>query len=137
MTTKQWLNRAIRLDREIDNLLKVQAMLRERATSITQSYSGDVAQATKDPHKFDALVAINDKIDQQIDKLSLVREEIMDTINRVEDSRYRQILTGRYIAGWTWERIAVEIHYSYKQTTRLHGYALKAVSEYIQEVKHG
>ena len=31
-----------------------------------------------------------------------------------------------YIKGMTWEQIAVEMNYSYRNTTRLHGYALKS-----------
>ena len=133
---KQWLNRARRLDREIDNLLKIEKAIRDQATSITQRYTGDTAQSTKDPHKFDRLVEINDRIDRKIDQLADIRNEIFDTIGLVENTTYRQILSGRYIACWTWEKIAIEIHYSYPQTVRLHGFALKAIEPLILAQDH-
>lgn len=128
---KSWLNRANKLDRDINNLCKQKEAIKEKALSITQSYSGDVAQVSKDPHKYDRLVEINSDIDDLIDQLADVRKEILAVINQVDNTLYRVILMDRYITGWTWERIAVEINYSYPQTVRLHGYALSAVKQYI------
>lgn len=132
MTVKSWLNRAKRLDEEIDTLMDLKRTTSERLTTIVQNYNSDGSQSSKDPHKFDRLAEIDGEIDRKIQELTNVRQEIFDTISKVEDSRYRQILLGRYIAHWTWERIAVSINYSYKQTIRLHGYALIAVEQYIK-----
>ena len=133
MTTKQWLNRGKRLDNEINTLLNVKRSLSDHLTSITQNYNSDGAQSTKDPHKFDQLVIIDNDIDQRIDELANIRREIFNAINQVDDPRYRQILMGRYISSWTWEQIAVSIGYSFMQTTRLHGYALKAIEPIIKQ----
>lgn len=72
-------------------------------------------------------------IDQRVNELARVRKEIFSAVNQVEDSRYRQILVARYITSWTWEQIAVAIGYSYMQTTRLHGYALKAIEPIVKQ----
>lgn len=129
---KSWLNRARRLDDEINTLLGVRQAVHDRLVSITQNYDSDGAQSTKDPHKYDKLVEIDGNIDQRIDQLIQIRQEIFQTIQMIDDSRYRQILESRYIAGWTWERIAVSINYSYKQTIRLHGFALRAIEPFIR-----
>lgn len=44
---------------------------------------------------------------------------------RQEMRRRYEILTRRYLLGQTWEKIAVEMGYSYRHVTKLHGYALK------------
>lgn len=133
MTVKQWLNRAKRLDREINTLLELKQSVYDHLVSITQRYDSDGSQSTKDPHKYDRLAEIGNDIDKKIDAFTDIREEIFQTIMMVDDSRYRQILIGRYIAGWTWERIAVDINYSYIQTVRLHGNALQAIKKFIPE----
>lgn len=135
MTAKQWLSRARRLENEINQLLKLKVDVRDRLTSITQNYNNDGSQSTKDPHKFDRLAEIESLIDEKVDLLADTRQEIINTISRLDDSRYRQILTGRYIGCWTWEKIALEIHYSYPQTVRLHGFALRAIDHLIKDDK--
>lgn len=51
----------------------------------------------------------------------------------MQDTRYRDVLTKRYIDGSTWEQIAVEMGYDYFYVKgALHGYALKAAEEYIK-----
>lgn len=122
------------MDDEINTLLNVRRSLSDQLTSITQNYNSDGSQSTKDPHKFDRLAEIDDDIDQRIANLAEIRMEIIRCINQVEDCRYRQILMGRYIAGWTWEQIAVSIHYSYKQTIRLYGYALMSIEPVIMSL---
>lgn len=134
MNAKSWLNRGRNIDREINVLLAAKEEARDRLTHITQSYDGDCAQMTKDPHKFDRIVELDNMIDQRIDDLYEVKKEIMAMVAKLDDSRHRQILEARYVSGWTWERIAVEINYSYQQTLRLHGYALQAIEVVLNKM---
>lgn len=101
-------------------------------TSITQNYDSDGAQSSKDPHKFDALVELEDKLDAKIDELYRIKNEILDTIFRLDDPRERMVLKGRYVDMKTWEQIAVEMSYSYMQVTRIHGYALNSIKDVIE-----
>ena len=52
------------------------------------------------------------------------RREIGAAIDTVPDARLQELLRLRYIEGMTWERVAVQIDYSYMQVCRLHGKAL-------------
>ena len=58
MTAKQYMNRARRVDSEIESLMKLVQKTRESLESITQSYTGDTIQTTKNPHKYDRLVEL-------------------------------------------------------------------------------
>lgn len=133
MTTKQWLMRARNLDNEIDSLLEIRDEERKRCLSITQSLTSDIVQTTKDPHKFDRLVEIEEIIDKQIDLCVGIKAEIIDAIMKVDNSIYRQILLLRYIRWKTFDQIADEIHYTKKQTCRFHGRALIDIGGIIGE----
>lgn len=132
MNIKQWLNRARNIDREIDVLVQERDETRARVEKITQTYDSIGVQSTKDPHKFDRLVELETEIDREIDNLVAVKTEILQAINRLEDSRYRAVLRGRYIDSKTFEKIAVEMHYSYKQVCRLHGRALLKMEDVLE-----
>ena len=50
--------------------------------------------------------------------------EIRQQIGTVSDATEQEILSRRYLLGQRWEKIAVEMKYSYRHVTKLHGYAL-------------
>lgn len=64
----------------------------------------------------------------ELDNLCRLRNEIRDVIDRVPSDRHRELLTERYINGWTLVRIAADRSQSYEHVCRLHGAALCAVS---------
>ena len=140
MTAKQYLNRARHLDTEIDVLLKSKQAAYEAVTRITQNYDGDVTTGTKDPHKYDRLAELIDTIDRKTDEYVDTLDEIVKTIMLVEDDRQRNVLALYYTAKdpktkkpLTWEQVAVELHYSWKQTRRIHGRALIAIDNILAE----
>ncbi len=124
MTAKEWLQRGWKLDKEINALLSLRAEARRRATSVSPSYNGDVVQSTANPHKFDRLVELESLIDARVDKLTGIRAEILTAIAQVPDARYRTLLLERYTEFKTWEQIAVDMGYTWRQVCRLHGHAL-------------
>lgn len=127
MTAKQFLSRGRWIEREISALMKTRDETRDRLTHITQSYDGDGAQTTKDPHKFDALVELEYKLDERIDELGAVKTEILDAIGKLEDSRERLALQLYYIDMKTWEEVCVEMNYSWKQIMRIRKRAIANV----------
>lgn len=128
---RSYLNRARNIDHEIDVLLKTETETRDKILHITQRYDGDGAQATKDPHKFDRLAELSSMIDQKVDELVEVKEEILQMIGRLPDQRQRNVCTSYYVRMKTFEEIAVEEHYSYRQTKRIHSKSLLLVDGYL------
>ena len=133
MTTKEWFSRGRRLDAHINSLLATRDKLKASAESITPNYDGIVVDGTRDPHKYDGLVQMEDMIDREVDRLYAVKQEILAVILKMKDNRYRDVLTKRYIDNKTWEQIAVEMNYSFRRVIQLHGEALKAAEEYIND----
>lgn len=131
LNAKQWLSRARTIDREINELLKEKEEVRDRVLKITQSYTADAVQSSKDLHKFDRVVELEAEIDRNIDKLVAVKTEINKGISQLTDGRYREILRLRYLQGMTFERIAVTMNYSWRHVCTLHGRALLKMEEIV------
>lgn len=129
MTAKQFLSRGRWIEREITSLIRTRDETRDRLTHITQNYDSDGAQTTKDPHKFDSLVELEDKIDELIDRLYATKTEILGVIDRLEDRREFLALKVYYIDMKTWEEVAVEMNYTWRQTMRIRKAALLHVEE--------
>ena len=51
--------------------------------------------------------------------------EIRQQIGMVPDTIEQEILSRRYLLWQSWEKIAVEMGYSYRNITRIHGHALQ------------
>lgn len=128
MTAKQFLSRGRWIEREITSLIRTRDETRDRLTHITQNYDGDGAQTTKDPHKFDALVELEYKLDERIDELCAVKTEILDAIGKLEDRRERLALQLYYIDMKSWEQVAVELHYSWRQTMYIRKQAINNIA---------
>lgn len=128
MTTKEWLSRATNIDKEIGRLLRERRAAWDRAVSVTSRLNANNVSGTKDPHKYDTLVAYENLIDQKVDELYAVKQEVLVAINGVQDSTLRALLLGRYIDGKKWEQIAIDLNYSWRQIIRLHGQALQEIT---------
>lgn len=126
--------RGWRIDREISALERTRQETWDRLTSMTPTYAGEAVQGESDPHKFDRLVELDATINQRIDQLVDTKQEIIDVIAQVPDSRYRTLLTERYTAFKTWEQIAVDMNYTWRRVMQLHGEALVALGQVLQKI---
>lgn len=90
---------------------------------------------TEDGHRVALDKAVADLVDAEaktaadVDRLTALEAEIIGAIDRVQEP-YRTLLYERYVNGLTFEKIAVRMNYSWRQTIRLHGQAL----QYAQDV---
>lgn len=135
MTAKAWLNRAWRVQQEIEMLNRTKESIFERLTSTTASYSHTPGSATPDPHKMDAYADYCRQVDERARELTKIAGEVVAMISRVEDGRYRQLLLLRYVEYMTWEQIAVQLNYSWRWTMQLHAEALQAVDDLLNGTK--
>lgn len=73
-----------------------------------------------------------DEMSAELNRLAALRQEIKQTIETVSNARLRSMLTEIYINGQTLVRIAADKNYSYEHICRLHGEALRRVSEIMR-----
>lgn len=135
MTAKSYLEQYRRLDNNIKIKQEQLNRIRELAQSISPSSSGG-NRSGKISDKIGSAVAklvdAENELNQGIVKLLDLKKEIERVISQVDDPILEQLLTLRYINGMTWEKIAVEMHYSYMHTCRLHGKALGKIKDVIE-----
>ncbi len=133
---KEWLNRAKNIDREINILLAERSRLFEQATKITKAPKIDnVTEGGGNATERIMLKYTNCtmKIDMRVDELCRVKEEIEAVIDKVEDSKLRNLLRCRYINCMTWEDTAYAMGMSfYHVVHRLHPKALCEVQKILE-----
>lgn len=129
MTTKDYLNQIGRLNRMINNKLVEITQLKELACSISAIQTGERVQTTPNYDKIGTAYAKIDDMERKLDKLIDTyvdrKNHIISQIDGVEDEMLYNILFARYIERKTFEKIATELEYSWRQIIRLHGKALK------------
>lgn len=92
---------------------------------------------TEDGHRVALDKAVADLVDTEaktaaeIDRLTVLEAEVIGAIDRVPEP-YRTLLYERYVNGKTWEQVAVDMHYSYRGVTKMHGRALQTLKECIE-----
>ena len=95
-------------------------------------YDKDKVSGGKIGDLSDAIAALEgyaERVNAKWDELIALRTEAEGLIERIADGRYREVLKRRYLWGESWEYIAVGMRYSFRQVTRLHGGALRAITE--------
>ena len=125
-----------RLDADLERL----AWLRAKAEGVRgveydrQTVHGGVEHSALE----DAVCAIADyeaKIETKIAQWRAALDRVTGIIYAVGDQRYQMLLLYRYRDLWTWEKIAVEMGYSWQYVHRLHSRALETANEIWRKQK--
>ena len=129
MDTKQYLQQISRLDRMIQNKLAEISQLRELAMSVSAVKNEERVQNTPNFDKIGTayckIEEMEEKLDKLIDEYVDKKNLIISQIDGIENETYYEILFARYIEKKTFEKIADEMTYSFRNVTRLHGRALQ------------
>ena len=129
MDTKQYLGQIGRLDRMIKNKMTELAQYKDLAYGLSSITNEERVQTTPEFDKMSGKVAkiieIEQKIDSLIDEYVDKKNLIISQIDKIENETYYEILFARYIEKKTFEKIADEMNYSFRNTTRIHGRALR------------
>ena len=129
MDTKTYLQQISRLDRMINNKLSEISQLRELAMSVSAVKNEERVQNTPNFDKIGTayckIEEMEEKLDKLIDEYVDKKNLIISQIDGIEDETYYEILFARYIEKKTFEKIADEMTYSFRNVTRLHGRALQ------------
>lgn len=137
MTAKEYLQQYIDLKNEIrskqEQIKELEELAANVAPSLNTSGSGTVSDKVgiNSAKIVDIVYEVNEKLISLIE----MREEIVSRIDRLDNSKLRLLLVKRYICGDTWEKIAVDMNYSYVHIVhRLHPQALAAFAKLFPEI---
>ena len=129
LETKQYLAQISRLDRMIKNKMTELSQYRDLIYGLSAVVNEERVQKSPDFDKMTGKVAkvlkIESKIDELIDEYVDKKNLIISQIDSMENEIYYEILFARYIEKKTFEKIADEMMYSWRQIIRLHGKALQ------------
>lgn len=125
---KRYLQRYTKLNKAIDQRILERDRLRSLAEKCTVAITGVPRGGERDrTDTYIRLAEIESEIDKIIDQYVDMRKEIEAAISTVEDITLQTLLRYRYLNGLTWEKIAVEMNYCWRQIIRLHGRALQDI----------
>lgn len=125
---KAYLGQIRRYDIMIKNKLEMLARLREQAISISAPMGGERVKTSLKPDKLSEAVAkivdLESIIKGDVDELTKIKDEVVSTIDRLDDADMINLLYKRYVHYERWERIADELGFAVPTVYRLHGKAL-------------
>ena len=133
MDTKQYLNQISRLDLMIKNKISELSNLREMIYGLSAISNEERVQTSPNFDKIGTAVskldALERDVDSLVDEFVDKRTKIISQIDSMENECSYNVLFSRYVQKKTFEKISTEMNYSFKQTMRIHGKALKEFEE--------
>lgn len=134
METKEYLQQIGRYDRLINNKLVELAQYRSMACSVSAVKNDERVQSSPSYDTMDKIVSkieqMENEIDMLVDRYIDNKQIIISQIDSMSDEMTYQILFSRYVEQKTFEKMAIEMNYCYKQIIRIHG---KALQEFEQK----
>lgn len=139
MTTKEWLNRAYKVDEQVKIYENEKKDLLTYATRCTAGV-GDNSKKTfgnGSESKFtsyaDSVARYEKILNREIEKLIKTKSEVTEAISKINNPDYRELLMLRYIEFMKWEDIANFMHFEHEYVRgALHQKALKSVESFIE-----
>lgn len=137
MTPKEYLQQyrhaADRARAALEHLEELESI----ATRVTPLYGGEgggqhQSGDEKMCNAVDKIIEAKNRVSDELETLEATDREIIGTIDKITDGTLHTLLYERYINGKTWEQIAVQMNYTYRRVTQLHGKALNAVKDFLE-----
>ena len=128
MTAREYLGQVKALDDLINAKGRELYRLRLSATSVSSPTFGDKIQSGGENRSMliiDKIIAMQEEINAEIDRLVDLKAEIRERISRVYNPQFVALLTDKYINGLTLEQIAEKMEITDKTACRWHGEALQ------------
>lgn len=131
MTTKEYLSQVYLIDHRINRELEEFKSLHDLATKATSILNDPLVSCSKNNQQMESIILkivdLENKINNDLDKLIDLKAEITSKIKQIEKPEYQILLELRYLQFKKWEQIAVEMAYSIQHIFRMHAKALKFI----------
>lgn len=124
---KQVLKRYQEIGADIREKTEELAEWRSKAVKVTSVLSDMPRSGGRDnrlERSVERMMEIQSAMKERVSDRIASREEIEGIIDSVAGGSQQRLLRYKYIVGWTWEQIADEMNYTYRNVLYLHGKAL-------------
>ena len=130
MTTKEYLNRAYVLNKEIKKDKEIIANLKDAAVNTSANVSDERVQTSAPTGSrmstfVEMIVELENSVNKQEQELKVVRDEITTEINKITDIKQRLVLQLRYLDYYSWSNIAGVLCCSESLVYKIHSDGLK------------
>ncbi len=140
MTAKEYLKRAWNVDQRINSKLHQLDSLKDMATKATSTLGTEPVSGTRNVQRMadtiDNIVALENEINDDIDRLVDLKRDVIKTISKVQDTNCLTLLELRYLSFKSWDDIAAEMNYTSRWVHIMHSKALAAVEKILAERVH-
>ena len=123
MTTKDYLNQISYYNKIIDNKLIEITQYKELSYSISAVVNEERGCG------YVRLEQMEESLDKLIDKYIDVKNKIIEQIEQINNEDYYTVLFLRYVRKFTFEKIANETGWCWRQVHRIHAKALQAFED--------
>ena len=135
MTAKEYLGQLLRYEKMINNKLSELYQLKAMSSSISVAMDSERVQTSVRNDKIpNAIVRIEEKqaeINSIVEDYVNAKDNIIRDIEKLTDSNQYDVLFKRYVEHKTFEVIATDLNYSWRQIIRIHGEALREFEKII------
>lgn len=131
MTPKEYLNKCRQLDSKVQELRAEYETLENTLIASTK-YSPELPSPRVGKPTEETAIKLADRqkdIKQAIKELIDYKLKVTEQLDQMKNDTYRRVLRERYIAGKSFDRIALEMNYSIRRIYQLHGLALLEFGE--------
>ena len=134
---KSYLRQIKILDTKINRRMEQLSEIKSLATRVTSVITPDRVQTSGPGNNLEnAMVRyldIENEVKKTIDEYVETKNRIIKEIEQLSDDRFISVLSMRYLDYLPWEDIADELYMSERQVFRIHGKALIAFSELLEQ----
>ena len=126
----KWLRRyqdSLRRERELEREVDQMETLATRVTPRLSGMPGGGADGQSLPRAVEGIIRAKQELEAQVNVCKAIRAEVVAALEQITNPQDHEILRRRYVLGQTWEKIAVETFYSYKQVRRRHSRCVEAL----------
>ena len=128
MTAKQYLGQLTRLNKMLSNKLSEIYQLRSLASNIGVSFEEDKVQTSGSKDRVGDMVSrivdLEKEAQAYCDFYTDLRRKVISQIDSMPKETYYTVLFAKYVEDKTFDVIAKEMDYSWRQVIRIHGEAL-------------
>lgn len=135
---KAFMQQVKLLDMHINSKIEELNMLKAMTTKITSTLKQDMVfggggNQDKLGDAVSKIIDLEKEINESVDRFVDAKRDVGSVIENVTNPDCVAVLYKRYFLYERWEQIACELHCTFRHATRIHGEALKAVSELLKK----
>lgn len=137
MDAREFLSQYLKLEKSIKQKQEKATEIRAIAEKTTASFSSFSSAGTVSDKVGNGAVVLADlakEMEEESRELEKTLKKIETVIETLESQNQKNVLRYKYISGYSLERIAVELNYSWRQIRRYHKKALMTIDQRFKEV---